>query len=229
MPMLGRGKGDRTMILLELVAGAAAALLGWGLLVCANDTVEQAGSTAHPQWRMSWTVMAMTASQLALALFLPVYYGVGGPDLLRTLLMVAILWACAWSDAQVCLIPNRVLVLGSLLGTALLGGEILWQPGQIRYWVLRAVVAAVVLLLTALVCRLVSPRAVGMGDVKILAVMGFCLGMDLVWSALFFSFVLLFGVCVFLLLTRRAKRTDSIPFAPFLLAGTLLAAFLTGI
>lgn len=228
MPAHGQGKGDK-MILLKLAAGAVAALLGCGLLVCADSTVEQAGPAAHPRWNMPQVAVEITVSQLALALFLPLYYGVGWTDLLRTLLMLAILWPCAWADAQVCLIPNRVLALGSLLGVALLGGEILYRPGQIRYQVLRVIIAAVALLLTALICRLVSPRAVGMGDVKILAVMGFCLGMDLVWPALFFSFMLLFGVCVFLLITRRAKRTDSIPFAPFLLAGTLLAAFLTGI
>lgn len=217
------------MMLLYFCFGAVAVLCGWMLLVCADTTVQQAGYAAHPGWKMHRAVGLMAVCQMAVALFLPLFYGVDRTDALRTLLMLAVLWACAWSDAQVCLIPNRVLMLGSLLAAMLLGAEILIRPQQIRYYVLRVVIAAVALLLTALVCRLVSPRAVGMGDVKILAVMGFCLGMDLVWPALFFSFVLLFAVCVFLLLTRRAKRTDSIPFAPFLLAGTLLAAFLTGI
>lgn len=229
MPVHGPGKGDDTMILLYLAAAAAALLLGWGMLVCAAATVTGAGQTIRSGWQIRRVIVPVAVSQLAVALFVPLYYGVGGVDLLRTLLMVDILWACAWSDAQVCLIPNRVLVLGSLVGTALLGMEILWQPQQFRYRVLRVAIAAGALLLTALLCRVVSPRAVGMGDVKLLAVMGFCLGMDLVWPALFFSFVILFAVCVFLLVTRRAKRTDSIPFAPFLLAGTLLAAFLTGI
>lgn len=217
------------MILLYLAAGAAAALLGWLLLVWAAATVEEAGSPAHPGWRLPRVAVPMAVSLVAVALFLPLYYGIYWSDLLRTLLMVSVLWACGWADAQVCLIPNRVLLLGSLVAVALLGGEILFQPGQLRYWLLRVVIAAAALLLTALLCRLVSPRAVGMGDVKLLAAMGFCLGMDLVWPALFFSFVLLFAVCVFLLVTRRAKRTDSVPFAPFMLAGTLLAAFLTGI
>lgn len=217
------------MILLYLCLGAVAALWGWGLLVCADTTVKQAGQPAHPGWKMYRAAGPMAVCQLAVALFLPLFYGLDWTDVLRTLLMLAVLWACAWSDTQVCLIPNRVLALGSLLGAVLLGVEILFRPQQIRYYLLRVAIAAVALLFTALLCRLVSPRAVGMGDVKLLAVLGFCLGMDLVWPALFFSFLLLFVVCVFLLLTRRAKRTDSIPFAPFLLAGTLLAAFLTGI
>ena len=68
-----------------------------------------------------------------------------------------------------------------------------------------------------------------MGDIKLLGMMGLGLGMDLVWMPLFFSFAAVFIFCIFLLLTKRAKRTDSIPFAPFLLFGALAAVFLNGI
>lgn len=217
------------MILLFAAEALAATLAGVLLLTWARQTVREDGAPEPKFWTLRRTAAAMLVSQMALALFLPLYYGISQSDLLRTLLMVCILWPCAWADAQVCLIPNRVLLLGGVLSLGLLGVEILQQPQQAVYLTLRVAVAAGALLLAALLCRLISPKAVGMGDVKILAVMGLCLGTDLIWPALFFSFVVLFFVCVFLLVTHRAKRSDSIPFAPFLLAGTLLAAFLTGI
>lgn len=218
------------MNLLFALAGVLpAVLVGVLMLYWAGQTAEEAGGAPPKFWTLGRVAAAMAVSQLILAVFLTLYYGISVTDLLRTLLMVSILWASAWADARVCLIPNRVLLVGALLSLLVLGVEILQQPGLVTYLVLRPVVAALALLLATLLCRAISPKGVGMGDVKLLAVMGFCLGSDLVWPALFFSFVVLFVVCVFLLATRRAKRSDSISFAPFLLVGTLLAACMTGI
>lgn len=172
---------------------------------------------------------AMAASCAASAAMLTLYYHEPWPVLLRTLLMLGILWGCAWADAKAYLIPNRVLGFGALAAVAVFALEVLAAPGQALSLLLRTAVAAGALGLGALLCLLVSPKSVGMGDVKLLAVMGLCLGMDLVWSAVFCALLVSFVYCVFLLVTRRAKRTDSIPFAPLVLAGTLAAVFLTGI
>lgn len=214
---------------LAIAAALGAALLGGLLLRCAQQTVQQQGAAPRRGWGVRCVLAYIAVCQVAVALALTLYYGVVWQDLLRTLLALAILWPCAWADAQVRLIPNRVLLPGTVLCAALLAVEILLQPQQALYFAVRALLAGAALLLTALLCRALSPQAVGMGDVKLLGVLGFCLGMDLVWPALFFGFLLLFVVCVFLLLTHRVSRSDSVPFAPFLLAGTVLAAFLTGI
>lgn len=219
-------------ILLSFSAAAVCSLAGILLLRIAFQTVNEtddAEKTTLPLPSFRLTAAAMAAVNLVLAFFLPGFYGLGWADLLRTLLMCAILWACAWSDARAYLIPNRVLAVGSVMAAAVLLLELAAAPSQAFYLLVQTAVSVVALLLAAGLCRAVSPRAVGMGDVKLLAVMGLCLGMELVWPALFFSFVVVFCVCVVLLIIRRAKRTDSIPFAPFLLAGTVLAAFLTGI
>lgn len=215
-----------------LLAAVLCGLAGALLLHIGQQAVADAQPTDGLVQRTpprGWLLGGMIALFVILALFLPTYYGLGTVDLLRTLLACAILWTCTWTDMRAYLIPNRVLAVGGVFAVAVLLLEIVLTPGQALYLFVRTAVAAVALLAAAGLCRLVSPRSVGMGDVKLLAMMGLCLGMDLVWSALFFSFVALFCVCVVLLITRRAKRTDSIPFAPFLLAGTVLAAFLTGI
>lgn len=219
-------------IIISLLTAAACSLAGLLLLRMAEQyiqAVDEAERTSIPLPSIRVTAVIMTVIHLGLALFLPWFYGLGTIQLLRTLLMSAILWACAWADAGACLIPNRVLAVGTVLSAAVLLLELALNPGDARYLLVQTAVGVVALLLAAGLCRAVSPKAVGMGDVKLLAVMGFCLGMELVWPALFFSFITIFCVCLVLLITRRAKRTDSIPFAPFLLAGTLLAAFLTGI
>jgi leader peptidase (prepilin peptidase)/N-methyltransferase len=84
---------------------------------------------------------------------------------------------------------------------------------------------------TYLVLSLASGGAVGLGDVKLAAVLGFALG-PLGWRAVVAGLVvphLINGpVAVFLLLTRRARRTTALPLGPALLAGALVAFSATG-
>jgi leader peptidase (prepilin peptidase) / N-methyltransferase len=77
----------------------------------------------------------------------------------------------------------------------------------------------------------VMPRQIGFGDVKLSGVLGLYLG----WfglSAWVFGLLAMFilgGVfSVGLLVTRRAGRSSTIPFGPFMLAGTLLAVLVHG-
>lgn len=198
------------------------------LFPIAKRTVEetQEGAGFLP---FGWYVATMGVCHLTMALFLWGFYRLAPFDIARTLLCCAVLWPCAWSDRQAFIISNRVLLLGCMLCGGVLATGMLLDPSQAGYLLLDAAAAMGCMLAASLLCRLVSPRSVGMGDVKLLAVMGLCLGMDLVWGALFFGFLLLFCYSVFLLVTKRASRNDSIPFAPFLLAGTVMGAFLTGI
>lgn len=193
----------------------------------------QAGETATPPAAKWFTrrgaLTGLALSELALCLFLPCFYGTAPLTGAGVLLACAVLWPCAWTDARRYLIPNRVLLAGAAAAAALLALRTLQAPGQAVSMLVSTGIATAAILFCALLCRLVSPKAVGMGDIKLLAVLALCLGMELVWAAVFYTFVLTFFVGVFLLATKRARRSDSIPFAPFLLFGTIAAAFLAGI
>lgn len=71
--------------------------------------------------------------------------------------------------------------------------------------------------------RLFSRGGLGLGDVKLAAVIGLYLGYSDTVLALFIAF---FGgglVASFLLVTRRARARSRLPFGPFLAMGALLA------
>lgn len=207
-------------------------LAGAGMLYTAERVTRDAvcqDALRLPVIPMGVCCAAMLVVNVASAVLLHGFYQLSGPDIARTLLTLSLLWACAWADARAYLIPNKVLGQGGLGGVILLAVRLLAEPGYAVYHLVDRVGAMLLLFAVSGVCRLISPRAVGMGDVKILAVMGLCLGMNLVWSALFWSFGVLFVVCLGLLAAKKAKRSDSIPFAPALLAGTVLAVVLTGI
>lgn len=90
----------------------------------------------------------------------------------------------------------------------------------------RAVTAMAVLAGVFFLLVLASPAALGLGDVKLIGVLGLLLGWQGwrdVLVGTFLGFLLAACAAVFLLATRRAGRRDTVPFGPFLLLGALVA------
>lgn len=135
-----------------------------------------------------------------------------------TLLVVAVI------DAETRKIPNRLTypltpALAVLfVVAALLNG----QPWS----ALRAVLGGLAAFAALLALALISPRGMGMGDVKLAAFIGLGLGY-LGWSyvllGVFGSFVLGGVVAMALLAVRLRGRKDLLPFGPYLAAAALLA------
>jgi leader peptidase (prepilin peptidase)/N-methyltransferase len=89
---------------------------------------------------------------------------------------------------------------------------------------LRGAVGAVLLFLVYLVLALISPKGIGMGDVKLAAPVGLYLGY-LGWSQLFYGgalgFVLGGILSVALIRIRRNNKPTEVAFGPAMLAATL--------
>ncbi|MEY9997736.1 leader peptidase (prepilin peptidase)/N-methyltransferase [Streptomyces sp. V4I8] len=101
-------------------------------------------------------------------------------------------------------------------------------PGTEGRWT-TALLGSVVLAVGYFALFLISPKGIGFGDVKLAIGLGAVLGwygwaIVLVGSLAGFLLGALYGVG--LILARRASRTTSIPFAPFLLGGALIGIFL---
>jgi leader peptidase (prepilin peptidase)/N-methyltransferase len=144
------------------------------------------------------------------------------------LVLAAVLVAVSFIDLEHFLVPNRVLLAGTyiagpLLLLAALGTDGGWS--RLVRGLLGTLAAGGVLL----VLNLVSPRGMGMGDVKLAAFEGAFLGW-LGWGHVFLGMFLGFllgsvGGLTLILLRLRSRR-DHIPFAPFLAAGALVAVWL---
>ena len=76
----------------------------------------------------------------------------------------------------------------------------------------------IMLLLPALIFR----GGMGMGDVKMAALIGLAVGFPLVFVAVFGAIVLGGFLAVFLVLSRIRKRKDAIPFGPYLSLATMV-------
>jgi leader peptidase (prepilin peptidase) / N-methyltransferase len=130
----------------------------------------------------------------------------------------------AATDVRVKRLPNAVVLPLYPITVAVLAAAFLTDRHHGS--LLRALLAMAALFGVFYLLALASPGALGLGDVKLVGVLGLLLGW-LSWGAVVAGVFLGFAVAALaglgLLVTRRAGRKDTIPFGPYLLLGALLA------
>jgi leader peptidase (prepilin peptidase)/N-methyltransferase len=136
-----------------------------------------------------------------------------------SILLILVVVPAALIDLEHRVIPNRITLPGAVLALAL--GLALDPSGEPE-----RVIAAVGAGGFLLVAALAYPGGMGMGDVKLAAVMGLCLGAAVAPAILI---ALLAGVAlgagIMLRKGARAGRKTAVPFGPFLALGALVAVF----
>jgi leader peptidase (prepilin peptidase)/N-methyltransferase len=129
----------------------------------------------------------------------------------------AVVFTCVFiivsvTDLEHRLIPNLVIYPAMVI--ALLFALLDSDPGIISALSGGAIAMGFPLLLLLLI-----PGSIGMGDVKLCALVGLIVGFPLVFVALFISFVLAGTVSAALLVLGMKKRGEFVPLAPFLATG----------
>ncbi len=128
------------------------------------------------------------------------------------LVFVTMLLAITLTDLERRIIPNKILLVATVLGVAIAAAT---DPGSLPERAIAAAAAGGLLFLAALA----YPRGMGLGDVKLAAVMGLFLGRNVAPAILV---ALLAGSLVGLAMIARhgaAARKTAIPFGPFLALG----------
>lgn len=144
------------------------------------------------------------------------------PFLTRWAALIVGLLVVAVTDCREKRIPNKVLLAMLCIRICHLCIEGALLPEYIRHVILYSVLGGLISGWVILAARLLSRKGAGMGDVKMFAVLGLYVGSSEILSTLFWSFLVSALVGVFLLLSKRARAQDSLPMAPFTLAGTLI-------
>ena len=130
-------------------------------------------------------------------------------------MLCTVLVAVTLTDLELRLIPNSIVLAGALAAIAIVAVS---DPSSLGERAIAAAAAGGVLLLVALV----YPRGMGMGDVKLTAMLGLYLGRA-VAPALLIGFAA--GALVGVAMIARhgpAARKRAIPFGPFLAIGGLI-------
>ncbi|HKI65791.1 MAG TPA: prepilin peptidase [Solirubrobacterales bacterium] len=128
------------------------------------------------------------------------------------LVFVTMLMAITLTDLERRIIPNKVLIVGAVLGAVIAA---VGDPGSLPERAIAAAAAGGVLFAAALA----YPKGMGLGDVKLAATMGLFLGREVAPAILV---ALLAGALLGLAMIARdgaAARKRAIPFGPFLALG----------
>jgi leader peptidase (prepilin peptidase)/N-methyltransferase len=166
---------------------------------CCNDRI----SARYP-------ITELTLAALFVAVALR-FHGDAG-ELVLGLVFVSMLLAITLTDLEWRIIPNKILLVGSVIGLAVVA---ISDPGSVPERVAAGAGAGGVLFLAALA----YPGGMGMGDVKLAAAMGIFLGVEVIPAMLI---ALLAGSVVGIAMIVRdgaAARKRAIPFGPFLAFG----------
>jgi leader peptidase (prepilin peptidase)/N-methyltransferase len=211
-------------VLLPVVLG----VLGLGV-----GAVLDRAAGAYPWADRRWAATAVRAPWLELGtglIFALVGLCLGFTwELPAFLVLAAFGMLLAAVDLRHRVLPNRVLLPAGVSGLLLLAGAAAAEGEWPR--LLRAGLGAVVLFAVFLVLALIAPSGLGMGDVKLAALLGLYLGW-LGWDAVVLGgaagFVAQAVLALVLLATRRVGLRGELPFGPaMLLAAGLALAWAT--
>ena len=213
--------GEAAMPLFVVMIG----LLGAGLGLLAEIGVRK----ALPRLSVDATVrFKITTAALTGALSAAMAFRFGQSWTLAAYLVLVILAVqLALIDIRHHLLPNRLVLALLMAGAVLLTAAAAVSPS----WeaLLRGVVAGAILFVIYLILAIISPRGIGMGDVKLAAPLGLYLGY-LGWSQVFYGGALGFvaGGVVTAVLVRaaRGEKPAEVAFGPSMFAAALAVILL---
>lgn len=163
-----------------------------------------------------YPVVELLTGVLTLILFLK--YGISG-DFAKYSILIYLLIVISGIDLRHQIIPDVLSIPGIVLGLVFAVFS-----GKAGFWdaIWGALFGGGILFLVAYF----YPEGMGLGDAKLLAMVGCFLGFKLTYATFLLGSFLgtIFG-CVFLLLKLMTRKTP-IPFGPFLAAGAIISLFL---
>ncbi|MEO0072374.1 MAG: prepilin peptidase [candidate division WOR-3 bacterium] len=160
---------------------------------------------------------------LTAALFVLLYLKFGlGLDLIKYILFTALIIICGFIDLDFQIIPNSITLPGIILGL-LLNYR---QEGYVKEILGGTVICAGILwIFRALGMWIRKQEMMGLGDIKLAAMIGAFLGLSKGLLSLFIGVFLGILVWTILIVLRVKTRRDPIPFGFFMAIGCLLAVF----
>lgn len=135
-------------------------------------------------------------------------------ELLVYLFLSSLLIVVSFIDLYRGIIPDRLVILGVLIGIPL----ILWTGKSIIESFLGSILSFFIMVMIVFISR----GGMGGGDVKFVGMLGLYLGSKLIIVFLFLTFLIGALGGIILILLRIKSKKDFIPFGPFIALGAML-------
>lgn len=169
------------------------------------------------------------ASSVVVAVALTVLWGpldLEAAYQMRVVTFLSFLVPLAVIDARESLVPNRLLIALVALRVPLAVWEAAVDLEMFWATIRGEVTVGVVVGGFFLLLRLLPAGGIGMGDVKLLALMPIFLGPQLALTSIMASLLVSFVLALWMMASRRKSRKDAFPMVPSIVVGTIAAVVL---
>lgn len=218
-------------IIIEVLV--AAALISFGYVYCCYYLGKEKQFTSIlimlklTKMKVFYLILSII-SILSLILIFEEMYDIDIFTKIKLLSLVSFLIPAAAIDLRKQVIPNQLLFFSLTFRVLLLVFEFIFSTSTIFLILTDSIAGAVIISAFFLLLYFVFKNSIGMGDIKLFAIMGLYQGLWGVINSVFFSLMTSFLISIGLLVTRKKSRKDTISFAPSILLGTIIAIGLTG-
>jgi prepilin signal peptidase PulO-like enzyme (type II secretory pathway) len=145
--------------------------------------------------------------------------------ILSYIVLINALILLAYIDYKQKIIPNKILMSMIVIRLIFITVEAILYKNMIYSIILSSFLGLVAGGGTFLLAAFIIKNSIGMGDVKLVAVIGLYVGIGDLFSCIILSLLISLIVGVILILSKKINSKDFIPFAPFLMIGTILTLF----
>lgn len=143
--------------------------------------------------------------------------------------ILTVLWVSSYFDIKSFVIPNQIIIIGLIAKVLMMGIEFIFEREGLGAKLIEQLITSVALVIVGIVFSIIMKNGIGMGDIKLFAVMGLFFGTMGSLTAIFLSLVASFFVSIAYLIFKKATKKDPVPFAPCALAGTYIAVIIFGV
>ena len=182
-----------------------------------------------PKWMKIYSIIILLSLIAIILIRQSVYEDTDVWDVARDMMIVSLLWVAAAIDKKFYKIPNGIIITGIVYWIAATIYDLFTQSEVCLGNVISELIAVAIIILVVGICLLLMKNSIGMGDLKLLLLVAAFFGLADMLTAVFLSLLVAFVASLVFLIRKTKTRQDVIPFAPFMLTGTMLAIILTGI
>ena len=147
---------------------------------------------------------------------------------IKLLTLVLIILPVAAIDLRIQKIPNKFLIVALIIRLIIYIPEFIVSSSLAFATLKDNLLGAVIIAGFFLVLLVAFKNSIGMGDIKLFAIMGLYQGLWGVINSVFFSLLVSFFLSIGLLISKKKGRKDTISFGPSILIGTIIAIGLAG-
>lgn len=149
--------------------------------------------------------------------------------LCKQLALLIMLFSIFIIDSKTHLIPNIHVLILLGIGVISLVFEFIFNRDIFTAKLLMSVIGFVVCLVIFYIMGRITRDGIGMGDIKLIAAIGWLIGLYTTVVVLLFSLVLCTFAALFLIFANKKNRRDTVAFGPFLFFGYIITLMLFSI